>query len=278
MDAAVVWQNACHAEFNNATKFDPFRITKAPHQYLLNERWGRRGLSRRDLLAARSADDVAPDQSEAYVEVSVCKRIPMLKRKRYFSLLAFAAATFLSSGFCETARAQDDSTQSVAEAARRARAQKKNAANPVKTVTNDDLPKAPVSAGDAATQTKPDVPATAKPEDGTAAVATTPVNDEKAKQKKLDDKAALERAKKDLAQAAGELDVLQRKAALDSDAYYSKPGYQNDTAGKANLDAEAQQISDKKQVVDTLKARVAELQALVGEDPNAAPSKTAPQN
>jgi multidrug resistance efflux pump len=88
----------------------------------------------------------------------------------------------------------------------------------------------------------------------------------------------LEHAKKELAQAEHELDVTQRKAALDSDAYYSKPDFANDKDGKANLDAEAQQISEKKQAVETLKARVAELQALVGEAPSLEPDKNPPNN
>ncbi len=71
--------------------------------------------------------------------------------------------------------------------------------------------------------------------------------------------------KKLLATALSELDIMQRKAALDSDSYYSKTDYESDKEGKANLDAEAQQISEKKQAVDELKARVAELQALVGD-------------
>lgn len=203
----------------------------------------------------------------------------MLKQKYGLALVALAAATLLVGGFAVTACAQstDGSTQSVAEAARKAREQKKNAAKPVKTVTNDDLPKAPVADSGLAAAKASD-PAAAKPEDPSTTPAAPAANDEKTKQKKADDQAALELAKKDLAQAATELDVLQRKAALDSDVYYSKPGYQSDTAGKANLDAEAQQISDKKQAVDALKAHVAELQALVGEEPTPDPGKNSPQN
>jgi hypothetical protein len=196
--------------------------------------------------------------------------------KNYFPLIALATAGLFLFGWSETATAQSqsDSAPSVAEAARRAREKKKENAKPVRTLTNDDLPAAP--AGDAATGT----PAT-KGEDS-AAPATNdadgkpaaPANDEQAKQKKAENAAALERAKKQLALALSELDVMQRKAALDSDSYYSKTDFASDKEGKANLDAEAQQISDKKQAVDELKARVAELQALVGDTTENAPDQS----
>jgi len=79
-----------------------------------------------------------------------------------------------------------------------------------------------------------------------------------------------------LAQAEHELDVIERKLALDSDAYYSKPDFASDKEGKESLDAEQQQINDKKQAVDRLKARVAELEALVGEPDSSEPDKNPP--
>ncbi len=206
----------------------------------------------------------------------------MLKRKCHYRFVTFLIACVFLTGLsgAALAQSQDDSAPSVAEAARRAREQKKTAAKPVRTLTNDDLPAAPVSgANPAEAQVNP-----AKAEDNAAATSdanqaqTAPVNDEKTGEKNAENAAALEHAKKELAQAEHELDVTQRKAALDSDAYYSKPDFANDKDGKANLDAEAQQISDKKQAVETLKARVAELQALVGEAPSLEPDKNPPNN
>ncbi len=206
----------------------------------------------------------------------------MLKRKCHYRFVTFLIACVFLTGLsgAALARSQDDSSPSVAEAARRARERKKTAAKPVRTLTNDDLPAAPVSgANSAEAQVNP-----AKAEDNAAATSdanqaqTAPVNDEKTGEKNAENAAALERAKKELAQAEHELDVTQRKAALDSDAYYSKPDFANDKDGKANLDAEAQQISEKKQAVETLKARVAELQALVGEAPSLEPDKNPPNN
>ena len=206
----------------------------------------------------------------------------MLKRKCHYRFVTFLIACVFLTGLsgAALAQSQDDSAPSVAEAARRAREQKKTAAKPVRTLTNDDLPAAPVSgANPAEAQVNP-----AKAEDNAAATSdanqaqTAPVNDEKTGEKNAENAAALEHAKKELAQAEHELDVTQRKAALDSDAYYSKPDFANDKDGKANLDAETQQISEKKQAVETLKARVAELQALVGEAPSLEPDKNPPNN
>jgi hypothetical protein len=44
--------------------------------------------------------------------------------------------------------------------------------------------------------------------------------------------------------AQNELGWLQRQLALDQDAYYSTPNYAQDTAGKAKLDVELQQVED----------------------------------
>lgn len=205
----------------------------------------------------------------------------MLKRKCHYRFVTLSIACAFLTGWsgAALAQSQDDSAPSVAEAARRAREQKKAAAKPARSLTNDNLPATPVSGANAA---EAQVNA-AKAEDNAAATSdanqaqAAPVDDEKTKEKNAENAAALERAKKELAQAEHELDVTQRKAALDSDAYYSRPDFANDKDGKANLDAEAQQISDKKQAVETLKARVAELQALVGEAPSLEPDKN-PQN
>jgi len=190
----------------------------------------------------------------------------MTKEKNLYPVFAFAAACMLLTGLCNRtcAQSQSDSAPSVAEAARRAREKKKENAKPVRTLTNDDLPAAP--AGDAATGTATSTPA-AKGEDAVAPAANddgekkppASANDEKAKQ---------------LAQLLSELDIMERKAVLDSDSYYTKTDYASDKEGKANLDAEAQQISDKKQAADELKARVAELQAMVGDSTENESDKT----
>jgi hypothetical protein len=185
----------------------------------------------------------------------------MSSHKSHYPVVAFAALCLLLTGLSSATRAQSqaDSAPSVAEAARRAREKKKENAKPARTLTNDDLPAAP--AGDVANGA-----VTPTANEGGEKKPTAAANDEQAKQMKAENAAALERAKKLLATALSELDIMQRKAALDSDSYYSKTDYESDKEGKASLDAEAQQISEKKQAVDELKARVAELQALVGDE------------
>lgn len=206
----------------------------------------------------------------------------MRQNKNTFVTVAFSIASLFVTTPAAIVRAQsqDSSAPSVAEAARRTREQKKSTAKPVRTVTNDDLPAAPPagsSAGSAQRAPANTAEAGAPSTDGAGTAPTTPASDEQAaKQKKTESAAALERARKELAVAEKELDVMQRKAALDADSYYSKPDFANDKDGKANLDAEAQQINDKKQAVDGIKARVAELQALVDEEPPAEPDKNAP--
>jgi polyhydroxyalkanoate synthesis regulator phasin len=62
-----------------------------------------------------------------------------------------------------------------------------------------------------------------------------------------------------LDQVEQQLSLLQRQFALDQDTYYSKPGYAQDTASKARLDAEQQQIQSLQSEVDRLKNELAAL-------------------
>jgi hypothetical protein len=193
-----------------------------------------------------------------------------------FLLTALALSSF---GFLSAAQAQPQSdSPSVADAARRAREQRKNAAKPARTLTNDDLPAAP-----AATAQPPTSPSDAAAEDRakseseTSTSGKTPAGDaapaSDSTKKKSEIEAAIKRAKGELAQAQTELDLLQRKAVLDSDSFYAQTDYAHDTDGKARLDANAQQVNDKKSQVEDLKAKVAALLAQLGE--NAEPEKPA---
>ena len=171
--------------------------------------------------------------------------------------------------------------QSVADAARKAREQKKAAAaKPKKVITDDDLPAAKPGDITIVGQGQTETPAAAAG-DGAAEPAANVAD---AAKKAADEDAEAARLKAQVAQAEKELDLLQREHALDSDAYYSKTNYASDTAGKAKLDAEKQQISDKQQEVDRLKTRLAAVQELQsrrkpapGSGANTPPSSEKPQ-
>jgi hypothetical protein len=155
--------------------------------------------------------------------------------------------------------AQDSQNTSVAEAARRAREQKKASAKPATVITNDTLSPAPASAP-ATSPTAPPAPgaesatpAGQQPAASTAeATSTTP---EDAEQKKIH----IDDLKKELAALQGEVDLAQRSLSLDQDAYYSKPNFSNDKDGKAKLDAALADLKLKQDDLAQLKAKLAEL-------------------
>jgi acyl-CoA synthetase (AMP-forming)/AMP-acid ligase II len=166
-------------------------------------------------------------------------------------------AAILAAAFVPVAFSQSQDSQSVAEAARRAREKKKDAAKPTKVITDENLD---VKKGDvqSAVAEEPKIagaPDTkAQTPSGSAANASTQASrDEKLKKE-------VEAVKQQLKEALSDLDLLQRENRLDQDEYYSKPNFASDTAGKQKLDDEQQQISNKRQEVERLKAKLAELQ------------------
>ncbi len=153
--------------------------------------------------------------------------------------------------------AQSQDTQSVAEAARRAREQKKAATNakPARVITEDDVkPATPDATPASGFPTPPPNPGgTANPPAGAPAA-------EGSKDAKERDAKELAELKEKFKQAQSDLDLMQREAALAQDTFYSNPDYAHDTAGKAKLDTQKQQIGDKQEEVARLKARIQELQ------------------
>jgi hypothetical protein len=166
--------------------------------------------------------------------------------------------------------AQSQDTESVADAARRARAQKKNAEKPAKVITDETLA---VKKGDVQiataeqlrmpgtpeTQTQPAADA-ANAQDGASADASSkPQSSEEEKARALlKQRVTLKEKIKD---AKTDLDLLQREYQLDQDSLYSSPDYLKNTSGKEKLEAMKQQISDKQQDLDRLKAELAALPA-----------------
>jgi len=166
--------------------------------------------------------------------------------------------------------AQSQDTQSVAEAARRARAQKKNSEKPTKVITDENLnvKKGDVQSAAAEQLRIPGSPETpAQPAGG---AANAPAQSSKTSS---EDDARKERAalKEKMKETLSDLDLLQREYQLDQDSFYSSPDYAKNTAGKQKLDALKQQISDKHQELEQLRAKLAALPATQENSPSEPP-------
>jgi hypothetical protein len=180
------------------------------------------------------------------------------------ALLVLLAATLLPAAVF----AQSQDTQSVAEAARRARAQKKNSEKPTKVITDDTLE---VKKGDVQSATAEQLRIPGTPATPAQPASNAPSSAAQGEKKASDD----EQRAKDLAvlkeqikQGQSDLDLAKRELALQQDTYFSNVNYARDTAGKAKLDDLKQQVSDKQQELERLKARLTELQALGGSEAN----------
>ena len=155
--------------------------------------------------------------------------------------------------------AQDRSTDSVAEAARQARAQKKAAAKPATVVTDDTLKPAPATGSSAApsadgTPAAPTPDANAAASSGDTQAAAAPTEEEEKKKQ-----AEIEALKQEVAAKQAELDLAQREATLDNEAYYSKANYLDDKAGAEKLASEQTTVNQKKDELAALNAKLADL-------------------
>jgi hypothetical protein len=191
---------------------------------------------------------------------------------RDYMTMRFAVPLIAACGvlfpLCTAAFPQDTQApqdQSVADAARQARAQKKNATKALKVISDDDIDTKKVKPGaeglnvgsQPKSDSQPPNPAAVAAAEAADAAAASAENG--STQKKGDDP-EIARAKEQVAEVAKQLDLLQRGAALDQDSFYSKPNYVSDKDGKARLDAEQQQVNEARQQLDRLKAHLAELE------------------
>ncbi|HYL09418.1 MAG TPA: hypothetical protein VEU31_01650 [Candidatus Acidoferrales bacterium] len=151
--------------------------------------------------------------------------------------------------------------ESVAEAARRARAErerKKAAEKQARTFDNDNLP-TPKEGESINVIGQPAAAPGTTP--GQAAAPGASAEDAKAKEQdrqKVSEqlkgvKAQLEDAKKDL-------EIAKRAFDLDRDTYYSNPNFQSDKAGKVKLDSEQTDIAAKQQAVDQIQHKIIDLE------------------
>jgi hypothetical protein len=173
-----------------------------------------------------------------------------------------------------SARAQSEQEPSVAEAARKAREQKKTPAKPSTVITNDTLkPATPatVQQAPAAAASNPGAEATpgngATPDTANAAQPAKRPSEQEIAQKKE----KIEALKQDIADKAKEVDLQQRALALENESYYSRPDFSKDPDGKAKLDGMQSDLAQKKGQLAQLKAKLKEL------GPDAEQKPAAPQ-
>jgi len=167
-------------------------------------------------------------------------------------------------------RAQD--TPSVAEAARRAREQKKNASKPAPVVTDDTLhPSARTEAPEGAA---PAPPSTAESTPGTEEAAAAPAKkDQPSADNEEKKKAEIESLKQQITEQRAAVRLAQRELALQQDTFYSNPDYVHDKAGKDQIDSMKSDLQQKQTVLTDLQSKLAAL----GESEESKPASNQPQ-
>jgi hypothetical protein len=158
--------------------------------------------------------------------------------------------------------AQNPQEPSIAEAARINREQKKSAPKTAPVITNDTFgtsasskPAAPAPAAAPALATQPG-------ENLAQSLATDAKNSGTSAQPELSKedadklKAEIAAIKQELKDKQGEVELLQRLLNLDREAYYSKPDSSREADGKAKLDAEQDELTQKSQEFEKLKAKL----------------------
>ncbi len=154
------------------------------------------------------------------------------------------------------ARAQQQQDDSLAAAARRNQEQKKDQAKPAAKVWDNDT--LPPNAGA--------VNVVGQSSDSTNSSATTAANStaDTVAAPTAEDKAAsaaeVESAKSQLANLKADLDVAQRKYALDQQTYYGKTNYAADKAGAAALAGEKSDVDAKQAAVAVAEKLLADAQ------------------
>jgi colicin import membrane protein len=189
----------------------------------------------------------------------------------------FLTAPLAASLLAGTALAQDQDN-SLAAAARRAQEQKKDQPKAAKVYDNDTIP----------TNGPVNVVGQEQPAGGSSTTADTSSNAMTVESSKSAPTAAdvadlnsdLASAKQRLADLKADLDVAQRKYALDQQTYLSDPNHSMNKAGAASLDAEKSDIDAKAEAVADAEKVLAAAQAKVDEATKesaaAAQAKSAP--
>lgn len=180
---------------------------------------------------------------------------------------------------------QTQPSQSVADAARRSREQKKNAAKQSRVIGNEDLDSEYFKPGQEGLNLSTPAGSQEGAHGSAGASAVVPGNDaanaankdpqvkDKDSEEAAAEDAEIARMKDQIAEAEKQLKWQQRELALDQDTVYSNPNYTDSHSGKAKLDAEQQQIKEKQQEIEGLKTQLSTLQERRAQT---APAKGAP--
>jgi TATA-binding protein-associated factor Taf7 len=167
---------------------------------------------------------------------------------------------------------QNQQSQSVVDAARRCREQKKKAGRPPRVITNDDLDAGHIKRGqegfnvDAPTVQQTEPPnASAVAAAETANHAATTVDNESISKTKESEEAAADDAEiarlKDLiASTQNDLNWQRRELLLNQNTVYSYAFYATTRVGKAELDSAQLQIDQKQQELESLRGPLADLE------------------
>jgi len=159
-----------------------------------------------------------------------------------FGLVAYAAP------------AQDQSTDDVAAAARKAREKQKDAPKPKKVITNDDIPSAPVESTPASTDKGAGQVDKAQASKSSGEKEDDPNSEASWRKRfaKLHDK--LDTAQK-------ELDVMQRELDKDQVQYYSDPQKaMTQQYDRSDINEKTAKIDAKKKEIEGLKQQLSDLE------------------
>lgn len=162
-------------------------------------------------------------------------------------------------------------TQSVAEAARKAKEQKQTTKAPV-VWTNDNLPTGATVSVVGQVPPSQSAQQNAGPAGAQAVAQSADTNADRERVA-----AELAAAKKTLGSAKTDLDLAQREYKLDSSQFYSAPDYSANQQGQAKLDSDKSQVDAKQQAVEAAQKKVDELQKQLDEL-NAKSKAPAPKN
>ncbi len=172
-------------------------------------------------------------------------------------LVAAACVAWLPASAQQQGSSQQQTGDPVADAARKAREEKKNAAKPKKVFTEDDVK--------SAAPATPATPAAPAPATGAAAATGEQKPDEVAKKEDPNGEAAWRKRFKvqrdKIAKAEKELDILQREADKAQVQYYGDPQKAlNEQNNRAEINEKKAKIDAKKAEVDQLRQGLDDLE------------------